>query len=140
MKSVRRICIYIILLSIILVSNLLSEGQSYQGKSSPFGTITDLSKKNLYTGDVSYNVTNIDGYNISLSYNSNVHPLVTKSVEFKQNSWTGLGWTLELGSIVADINGTKDLIDDKYYLITEDGSQQKLIPDGSSYKLQNFKY
>mgnify|MGYP002619615114 CR=1 FL=1 len=56
-----------------------------------------------FTGDFSYSIPllDVDGYPITISYNSNVSM-------FQEASWVGLGWDLNVGSVSRDMRGIPD--------------------------------
>ena len=101
----------------------------------------DLSRENLFTGDAStsFPIGGVDGINMSLLYNSNVHRTVWANNTFEQPGWVGVGWTLTVGSIVADINNTRDVSDDHYYFVGQDETIEILWDDGA-FKLKNYRF
>lgn len=62
---------------------------------------------NLATGDLAYNIPLLEvpgpsgGYPLSLSYHAGIQPN-------EEASWVGLGWTLNPGAIVRNVNGFAD--------------------------------
>lgn len=56
-----------------------------------------------FTGDFSYSIPllDVDGYPITISYNSNVNM-------FQEASWVGLGWDLSVGAVSRDMRGIPD--------------------------------
>src|SRR5437867_1786372 len=122
--------------------------KSYQGKVGEgdlFGSGgKDFSHEDLYTGDVSFSIpiTTIGGLGVTLQYNSNVHTQVRADNNVLQSGWVGLGWTLNLGSIIADENNTKDITDDKYFLMNESGRHELIVESAASnsFKLKDYRY
>ncbi|MGB2867416.1 MAG: LamG-like jellyroll fold domain-containing protein, partial [Bacteroidota bacterium] len=58
----------------------------------------------------------------------------------QQAGWVGTGWTLNLGSIVADINKTRDPSDDRYYFVTAGGSSELVLNSGNEFRLKEYQY
>jgi RHS repeat-associated protein len=116
------------------------DGKPYSGKTKT--TEQDFSGESLFTGDVAFSVpiTSVGGVTISLNYNSNIQTLVKLSNSVQQAGWVGLGWTLELGSIKADINGTRDVNDDKYYFVSSTGTSELIHQSGNDFILKEYNY
>ncbi|MBV6419610.1 MAG: hypothetical protein DAHOPDDO_00833 [Ignavibacteriaceae bacterium] len=144
MKSV--FCLLIILLLILNIEFVFAEGKSStakeKAKSIPSATGEDFSNESLFTGDVAFSVpiTNIGGISVALNYTSNVHKLVRADNKDAQAGWVGLGWSLNLGSIVADINGTRDVSDDKYFFVSASGSSEMILISGNDFMLKEYQY
>jgi RHS repeat-associated protein len=62
---------------------------------------------------------------ISLNYNSQVADSASAQT---QGSWTGLGWSLELGSIQRNMNGTDDYLGDDTFSLNVAGVGSMLLP------------
>lgn len=123
-----------------------ADGQSYKGKAKTTGSGTgsdrDFSGESLYTGDVAFSapITEIGGIGVALTYNSNVHKLVRADNAVLQAGWVGLGWTLNLGSITADINNTRDVSDDRYFFVDAAGGSELILQSGNSFRLKDYQY
>jgi len=102
----------------------------------------DFSRENLFTGTAAFSIpiTSIGGLNVALNYSSNVHKLVRAGNQTQQAGWVGLGWTLNLGSIIADINGTQDVSDDRYYYVSSEGTTELINISGDDFMLKEYKY
>lgn len=72
------------------------EENSGKNEKSGFGQIVDNTQNSLFTGDVNLSlpIATPPGLTVSLNYNSNIVRQVTTPAEFMQNSWVGLGWSL----------------------------------------------
>jgi RHS repeat-associated protein len=99
----------------------------------------DFEKENVGTGDVafSYPIGAIGGLNVSLNYNSNIHKIVNNMSCLSGN--IGVGWSLNLGSIVGDINNTADPSDDRYYYVSPAGTSELIWTNGDCFVLKNYK-
>ena len=89
----------------------------------------DFSNESRFTGDVAFSIplATMGGLDVMLRYNSNIYKHVATENRFSPPGWVGLGWTLSIGSIHADINNTKDPSDDKYFVVGADFTSE-LIP------------
>jgi RHS repeat-associated protein len=65
---------------------------------------------------------------LTLSYNSAV---IDNSVVFTQASWVGMGWNLDFGSIMRDMNGTNSNTEDDTFNLNVAGINSQLLPIGS---------
>lgn len=140
----------LLMLQMIVMAQDLSEmvGKSYDGKDADFKMSfendKDFTGENLFTGDVNFAlpIASIGGLDLALSYNSNVHPIITTPNWKSQSGWVGVGWTLEIGSITADINKTIDPSDDKYYYQGSEVSSELLLMQDStnSFELKDFRF
>src|SRR5260221_595802 len=103
-----------ILLILITVGNVLAPTVSWALTSGPtapeatsFEPIDTTDMVNLLTGDMTYNIPLLEvpgpsgGYPLSLSYHAGIQP-------GEDASWTGLGFTLNPGSIHRSVNGFPD--------------------------------
>ncbi len=112
-KRILRKAIAIFLL-LITVGNVVAPTVSYALTSGPtapeatsFEPVDTTDMVNLATGDMTYNIPLLEvpgpagGYPLSLSYHAG---MMTQ----EEASWTGLGWTLNPGSITRSVNGFAD--------------------------------
>lgn len=112
-KRILRKSIAIFLL-LVTVGNVVAPTVSYALTSGPtapeatsFEPVDTTDMVNLATGDMTYNIPLLEvpgpagGYPLSLSYHAG---LMTN----EEASWTGLGWTLNPGSITRSVNGFAD--------------------------------
>lgn len=78
-----------------------------------------------FTGDFSYSIPlmDVDGYPLTLSYNSNV----TMNTEA---SWVGLGWNLDVGSISREMRGIPDEFNGEQMLATTFKTKKDETNDG----------
>jgi hypothetical protein len=76
-------------------------------EATSFEPIDTTDIVNLATGDLAYNIPLLEvpgpsgGYPLGLSYHAGIQPN-------EDASWTGLGWTLNPGAIVRNVNGFAD--------------------------------
>jgi len=76
-------------------------------EATSFEPIDTTDMVNLATGDLAYNIPLLEvpgpsgGYPLGLSYHAGIQPN-------EDASWTGLGWTLNPGAIVRNVNGFAD--------------------------------
>jgi hypothetical protein len=76
-------------------------------EATSFEPVDTTDMVNLLTGDLAYNIPLLEvpgpsgGYPLSLSYHAGIQPN-------EEASWVGLGWTLNPGSIVRNVNGFAD--------------------------------
>ena len=126
-----------------------SDGMSYRGpakdeskKENQILGDRDFSGEGLYSGDVSFSlpITEIGAVNIALNYNSNIHKQVLADNRDQQAGWVGLGWSLEFGSITADINNTADVIDDRYFYSGPDGNSEMYLIENNKFRIKDYKY
>jgi YD repeat-containing protein len=101
----------------------------------------DFSGESQYTGDVSFSVplTKVGAVPVQLQYNSNVSKQLTADSNLAPTGWIGLGWSLNVGSIVGEISNTPDVDDDKYFYVDADGCSEIMQPDSGVFELQNCK-
>src|SRR6267378_2401996 len=103
-----------IFLILITVGNVIAPTVSWALTSGPtapeatsFEPVDTTDMVNLLTGDMTYNIPLLEvpgpsgGYPLSLSYHAGIQP-------GEDASWTGLGWTLNPGSIYRSVNGFAD--------------------------------
>lgn len=144
-----------LLLFVYVIFLVISSGESFaegnkstanqkSGNTSTSGNGDgDFSKESLFTGDVSFSVPvgSIGSMGVNLSYISNIHKLIHAGIKDAPTGWVGLGWSLNLGSIVADNNGTRDATDDHYFYISSSGTSE-LISIGASndFRLKEYQY
>jgi hypothetical protein len=128
-----------------------TDGMSYRGRSIFEGRQInsilgdrDFSGESMYTGDVSFSIpiTEIGEVSVVLNYNSNVHKQILEDNIDMQSGWIGIGWSMEFGSISADINNTKDVADDHYFYNGPDGTSEMYIIPGEAHKfrLKDYQY
>lgn len=74
-----------------------------QSESSGFSIGTTDGMVDKFTGDFAYSLPlmNVEGYPITLTYNSNVTML-------QDASWVGLGWDLNVGAVSREMRGIPD--------------------------------
>lgn len=107
----------------------LKATQTTTSNNSPGGSGFSIgSTDNLvdpFTGDFSYSIPlmDVEGYPITLSYNSNV----TMNTEA---SWVGLGWNLNVGSIEREMRGIPDEFDGKQKITREVNQLNDNTTDG----------
>jgi hypothetical protein len=103
-----------IFLLLITIGNVMAPTVSWALTSGPtapeatsFEPVDTTDMVNLLSGDMIYNVPLLEvpgpsgGYPLSLSYHAGIQP-------GEDASWTGLGWTLNPGSIYRSVNGFAD--------------------------------
>lgn len=80
-----------------------SSGGGAQVESTGYSLQSTDDLVNKFTGDFGYNIPlmDVEGYPISISYNSNVQ-METEA------SWVGLGWDLGIGAISRELRGIPD--------------------------------
>ena len=85
------------------VQQSVSASGPRQTESSGFSLNTMDGMVDKFTGDFSYSIPlmDVEGYPITLSYNSNVGM-------HDEASWVGLGWNLNVGSITREMRGIPD--------------------------------
>jgi YD repeat-containing protein len=121
-------------------------GDSYRGKYKETKVGLDCDRdfggEQLFTGDVAFSVpiTEIGGVPIALTYSSNVHHLVSAPAARSQSGWVGLGWTLGVGSIVGETNGTVDPSDDRYFYQGPEVSTELVCQNGNEFVLKDYKF
>lgn len=74
---------------------------------------------------------------LSLSYNSQVIDQATTKM---QASDVGMGWSLNVGSIEANLNGTEYSFADDAYSLNINGVSSAIIQDGTTYRLTNENF
>lgn len=87
------------------------------------GSMNDL--VDPFTGDFSYSIPlmDVDGYPLTLSYNSNVN-MNTEA------TWVGLGWNLDVGSISREMRGIPDEFNGDQMLATTYKIKEDKTSDG----------
>ncbi|MCE3297030.1 MAG: hypothetical protein K0R65_2744 [Crocinitomicaceae bacterium] len=85
------------------VLNKMAASNPTSGESSGFSIGSTDGMVDKFTGDFSYSIPllDVDGYPLTLSYNSNVGMM-------SEASWVGLGWDLNVGSISREMRGIPD--------------------------------
>jgi YD repeat-containing protein len=89
-----------------MISMALTAGPTAPEATS-FEPVDTTDMVNLATGDLAYNIPLLEvpgpsgGYPLSLSYHDGIQPN-------EEASWVGLGWTLNPGAIVRNVNGFAD--------------------------------
>lgn len=88
-------------LSVLSLPGLPNGGGQKETGGYTIGSTDGLVDK--FTGDFSYSIPlmDVEGYPISISYNSNVSML-------QEASWVGLGWDLNIGSVSREMRGIPD--------------------------------
>ncbi len=101
----------------------------------------DFSGESRFTGDVSFPVllANMGAIEVQLQYNSNIHKQLRGDNNVTPTGWVGLGWTMEIGSIVAEINNTPEVWDDKYFYQDKDGSSEIVQTADGVFQLRDYK-
>jgi hypothetical protein len=101
----------------------------------------DFSGESQFTGDVSFPVSlaTMGAIEVQLQYNSNIHKQLRGDNNVTPTGWVGLGWTMEVGSIVAEINNTPEVWDDKYFYQDKDGSSEIIQTTEGVFQLRNYK-
>ncbi|MCP4580519.1 MAG: hypothetical protein GY839_02795 [candidate division Zixibacteria bacterium] len=106
---------------------------------------------NTFTGNVEHglNLVSFPGPNgfdleLGIEYSSEIEDMVYQNNDKVQSSWAGVGWSLEMPSIIADLNGTVDFIDDNYFYNSPGKGMIALIPvvtdpEHEEYMLENFR-
>ena len=104
---------------------LASMASSVQPEISGFSIGSSDEMVDKFTGDFSYSIplVDVEGYPITLTYNSNVSML-------DEASWVGLGWNLNVGSISRDMRGIPDDFNGTD-IITREFSQRDVETTGS---------
>ena len=103
-KVLSVLLIYCILLPVVLVQQpVYSQVGPSQTETSGYTLGSTAGMVDEFTGDFSYSIPllDVDGYPITISYNSNVSM-------FQDASWVGLGWDLNVGSVSRDMRGIPD--------------------------------
>lgn len=96
--------IYCLLLPIVLIQQpVYGQAGPSQSETTGFTLGSTSGMVDEFTGDFSYSIPllDVDGYPITISYNSNV-------TMFQDASWVGLGWDLNVGSVSRDMRGIPD--------------------------------
>lgn len=97
-------------LLVVFCSGLFLPGYTYAGgggptqpESSSFTSIGTTGMVDPFTGNFSYNIPlmDVEGYPINIAYDANV------SMD-AEASWVGLGWNLNVGSVVRNMRGLPD--------------------------------
>ncbi|MCP4582425.1 MAG: hypothetical protein GY839_12510 [candidate division Zixibacteria bacterium] len=106
---------------------------------------------NTFTGNVELDMQLVslpgpNGFNLELGieYCSEIEEMVYQNNDRTQSSWLGVGWNLEMPAIVADLNGTVDYNDDKYFYNSPGEGMIPLIPivtdpEQDEYMLERFQ-
>jgi len=76
----------------------------------------------------------------NLSYSGNVFKTVQNRNDLASSGWVGLGWALGRAKIICDHNGSMNLADDSYSLLSAEGTRYKIINDGSRWWIENLPY
>ena len=99
----------------------------------------DFSNVSLYTGDLTFPVAlaTVGGVEVKLQYNSNIFKRVRSDNRLSPSGWVGMGWSLNLGSIHAEISNTADVWDDHYYYSDGDGSSEIVQLSTGEFVLQD---
>lgn len=110
------------------------------------------SSLNLFTGDVQFPIqlVNLPGRNgmdvdVSIHYNSNVHPVANTWNAEAPTGVAGLGWSFDFPRIIVDNKMTGTREDDTYYVV-DGGGPNKLVYAGSAsaseklYKSKSFTF
>jgi len=95
---------------LIFITSIITPNFSYAGGGGPTQPevqgFTPIGVSNMvdpFTGDFTYNIPlmDVEGYPINIAYNSGV------SMD-QEASWVGLGWSLNMGSVVRSMRGLPD--------------------------------
>ncbi len=104
----------------------------------------DASQVSAYTGAASYTLplevpSGPGGLkpDLSLSYNSQV---VDSATTLAQASWVGMGWSLDIGGIERNSNGTSSYEGDDTFMLTINGVGSNIIHDANGYHLSNENF
>ncbi len=96
------------LMLVVFSSGILFPGTSYAGgpgqpEASGFTPIGVSDMVDPFTGDFTYNIPlmDIEGYPINIAYQSGI-------TMDQEASWVGLGWNLNVGSVVRNMRGVPD--------------------------------
>lgn len=112
----------------------------------PVGTVPasslDFTKVQDFTGNVSVPIplVSLGGVNVQLKYYSKDIPnQVRTENRYAPSGSFGLGWQLLYGSISAEINGSADTADDRYFYNGPDGSFQLEEGADGVFRTPNYK-
>lgn len=125
-KAMSVFLIQIILFELVFLPNhAYGQAGPNQTETSGFTLGSTSSLVDDFTGDFSYSIPlmDVDGYPITISYNSNVSM-------FQEASWVGLGWDLNVGSVSRDMRGIPDDFNGADEVQREVGMKDYAIADG----------
>jgi YD repeat-containing protein len=137
-------------LSAILVILILTGGEAFSDSKNStakkrekvdLGT-RDFSNESQFTGDVAFSVPLAakGGLDVNLRYNSNLHKLIPAENQFSPPGWVGVGWSLSLPSIQADMNNTRDPADDKYFFVGADFTSELIVDSANVFMLREYRH
>lgn len=107
-RPVSLFCVFLILFEVFLpgFALALTSGPTAPEATS-FEPVDTTDMVNMVTGDLAYNIPLLEvpgpsgGYPLSLSYHAGIQP-------GEDASWVGLGWTLNPGAVIRNVNGFAD--------------------------------
>jgi hypothetical protein len=100
-------CLEIIVSTVLPTLTMALTSGPTAPEATSFEPVDTTDMVNLSTGDLAYNIPLLEvpgpsgGYPLSLSYHAGIQPN-------EEASWVGLGWTLNSGAIVRNVNGFAD--------------------------------
>lgn len=105
----------------------IATGGPGQSESSGYSVNSTADLVDKFTGDFSYSIPllDVEGYPITISYNSNV----TMNTDA---SWVGLGWDLNVGSVSREMRGIPDEFNGEQK-VTRTFNQRTDTTDGDKY-------
>ncbi len=129
-----------------IAQDIVNESDAVLGSKSPVpsvqASLLDYTKNEDFTGNVSLPIplVSLGGETVQLKYYSQgIGAKVTMENQFAPSGEVGLGWQLLYGSISAEINGTADTSDDKYFFNGPEGSFQLQEGADGAFRIPNYK-
>ena len=127
-----------LIIALIVVVSVCAFAQDYQNLDPKYQNLSsqiplskvpasalDFTKVSDATGTVNLplSLLSLGGVDVNLTYSSlGVYKQVRTDNQYAPSSYVGLGWTLQLGSISAEISGTSDTCDDRYFYTGVEGN------------------